>query len=864
MSRERLESRRLLSGNSSHEGTAAWILEMDPAAGFSDQELVQVLREDHRLEVVRGLGRPGLVLARAEGQSDQAVSHALARDARIHAFERDGQIQATALFPNEVDQGDFDQQYGLHNSGVVSGAALDADIDAPEAWSLTTGSRDVVVAVLDTGVDYTHADLYQNIWINQGEIPDFIKAQITDTDGLSRITFADLNADENAHIVVDRNDNGIIDAGDILDADSPWIDGVDADGNGRVDDLIGWDFHRATGSGDTKSSARRDPMDQHGHGTHVAGIIASQGNNELGTTGVTWEASLLVLKFLNEENSGFTSDAIEAINYLIDLKDAGTDIRLVNNSWQSQEGFSTILRGRLAEAGRKEILFVVGAGNGDFRNVGVNNDLRPVYPASYNLDNVISVAASAADDTLVPFFNFGPTTVDLAAPGLGIYSTRLGGGYQSQNGTSFSTAFVTGTAALLLSIPDLPKDATAVELRDAILSSVDAQCVSADDPLCSHVGKTATSGRLNVHKALQTDTFSPRASASDALQITTRGQHAFEIEILVQDDNPLDIASFGGSDFVVRRNGTTDIMPLQFLRTVETDNASTLHAIYRWSAPVGGWTDVDNGEYEILVGNYTDAAENRASATSSDGVVGVIHVSVPFEGQIVVDSTTDGMDSDPGDGQCRTAEGTCTLRAAVMESNATAENNTIVLVDETYRLTISGTMEDDAETGDLDIRSQGGRLTIVGGESTVLRSAQDDRVFDVHTGATLSLTGFRLTSVDPTAQIGGLVHNRGAVDMHGLELPRGHGDERRSNPQCQQWHDDNRLVRVCRHTLHDLWILMQSWRIVHIHDTEFLANTTDASGAAIHNFGRRNVGSSHTSPKPCGASRRRDSQYRQT
>ncbi len=281
-----------------------------------------------------------------------------------------------------------DQSYsllwGLNNRGQTGGLP-GADISAEAAWSITTGDRAVRVGVVDSGIDYTHPDLAANIWTNPGEIPG---------------------------------------------------NGIDDDHNGFVDDVHGWDFFNND----------NDPMDDFGHGTHVAGTIGAVGNNSIGVVGVDWQVSLVPLKFLNSSGHGATSSAVAAIDYASSL---GVDV--LNNSWGSYD-FSQTLMDAISAAGDSGVVFVAAAGN-----EGVSNDLVPFYPASYGLPNVISVAATTNYDNKAGFSNFGVSTVDLAAPGVDVFSTLPGGVYGPLSGTSMAAPLVSGVAALIRSLsPDIP------------------------------------------------------------------------------------------------------------------------------------------------------------------------------------------------------------------------------------------------------------------------------------------------------------------------------------------------------------------------------------------------------------------------
>jgi len=274
---------------------------------------------------------------------------------------------------------------------------------------------------------------------------------------------------------------GIIDTGiDYLHPDlvsNIWVNtgeiagnGIDDDNNGYIDDVHGYNFHNNDGN----------PMDDNGHGTHCAGTIGGMGNNGFGVVGVNWNVKMMGLKFLSASGSGYLSNAIKAINYATMM---GAD--LTSNSWGGG-GFSQSMYDAIYAANNAGILFVAAAGNS-----GLNADAQPMYPAAYNIPNVISVAATDSSDKLAYFSNYGATSVDLAAPGVGIISTYKDGQYASLSGTSMAAPHVSGAAALILSAHP---DYTYLQLKDALLNNV--------DPVSSLSGKVATGGRLNVYKAI--------------------------------------------------------------------------------------------------------------------------------------------------------------------------------------------------------------------------------------------------------------------------------------------------------------------------------------------------------------------------
>ena len=315
----------------------------------------------------------------------------------------------------------FGDQWALNNLGQDGGTER-ADIDALKAWLKTHGSEKVVVAVLDTGVDYTHKDLVSNMWTRPDSLPQYADDEL-----------------------------------------------------GSFDDLHGFDADANAG----------DPMDDNGHGTHCAGIIGAEGDNSEGIAGINWNVRIMPLKFLGRGGYGSTKNAIEAINYAIDRKQKGVNLRVINASWGSTQ-YSRALEDAIRAAGEQGILFVAAAGNSS-----TDNDKRAHYPSNFNLPNVISVAAVDRTDSLTSFSNFGAKTVHIAAPGRDIVSTWLKGAYRPASGTSMAAPQVSGVAALLLaSEPSL----SVAKLRERLLTTADKLDVLD--------GKVSSGGRLCATQAL--------------------------------------------------------------------------------------------------------------------------------------------------------------------------------------------------------------------------------------------------------------------------------------------------------------------------------------------------------------------------
>lgn len=422
-----------------------------------ESESVTSLQQEFQATTVEELPLIGAELWQVNGGiSSEAVQQQALNDPRIEYIEPNYLVSSLATSddpgilttseepsplatPNDLD---FSKLWGLHNTGQTSGKA-DADIDAPEAWNVTTGGNgDVVIAVIDTGVDYTHPDLAANMWKNTKEV-----------------------------------------AGN----------GKDDDGNGYVDDVYGYNF----------VSKKGDPMDDNLHGTHCAGTIAGVGNNSTGVAGVNWKAKIMAVKFLGATGGGSLSDAILAIQYAVKM-----GAKISSNSWGCVNCSSQALYDAIKATNAQGHLFIAAAGN----HAGNNDGTQVSYPSSYDLENIIAVAATDHLDALASFSGYGLKTVDLGAPGVNIYSTTPGKTYKSLNGTSMATPHVSGVAALLKAYkPEL----THLGIKERILKTV--------DPIPALNGKSVTGGRLNAYNAVNYGTTPPPTGIKARFQAVVQG-----------------------------------------------------------------------------------------------------------------------------------------------------------------------------------------------------------------------------------------------------------------------------------------------------------------------------------------------------
>jgi len=330
------------------------------------------------------------------------------------------------------DDPQFSSQWALHNE------ITDFDIDAPEGWDIEQGSPEVIIAVIDTGADYTHPDLAANIWHNPLEIPG---------------------------------------------------NGIDDDGNGYIDDVIGWDFVDAAGgaSDEDFEMPDNDPMDKHGHGTHVAGIAGAVSNNGLGIAGVAWNCKIMPVRAGYKTATGDgvleSDDAARAIVYA-----AENGAKIINLSWGDTQQ-SSIIEDAIDFAVSNGALVCAAAGN--------ENSNAPMYPASSANNGVIAVGATDNQDQRAYFSNYG-SWVDVSAPGVSIYSTYLNNGLRNMSGTSMATPIVSGVAALLFSHF---YDQSTIEVKNRIMRSADV--------INALAGANIISGRINLYSALTQEYNTP-------------------------------------------------------------------------------------------------------------------------------------------------------------------------------------------------------------------------------------------------------------------------------------------------------------------------------------------------------------------
>lgn len=443
----------------------------------------------------------------------QLPPHKKVRDAIIEAYKDSDVLYAEPNYIIQVNQ--------IPNDPVFSQLWGMEKIQAPQAWDITTGSSGIIIAVIDTGVDYNHEDISANMWTGP--------------------------------------------AGE-----------------------HGYDF----------CNNDADPMDDNGHGTHVAGTIGAVAGNNKGVAGVCWNVKIMALKFLNSSGSGYLSDAISAIQYAID-----NGAHILSNSWGGG-GYSQAIVDAIMAANDAGSLFVVSAGND-----GVNNDNYPHYPSNYEVQNIISVAASDQNDNLAPFSCYGQKSVDLAAPGVSILSTIPGNRYNSYSGTSMACPHVSGACGLIWA---KNPGWTNLQVKEKLLQSVDRPA--------SLEGKVLSGGRLNVLTVLGGGDSPPPEPPTQpqppAEEPAPAGQPDIEIE---PASIPLVQLAKGGSvtkTIKIKNTGTTDLV--YSIANENIDAVSELFPYEPEAAEAESEADtinIDNTEWHVVMNKRTGGVHRAFGGT---------------------------------------------------------------------------------------------------------------------------------------------------------------------------------------------------------------------------------------------------------
>ncbi|WP_409478661.1 S8 family serine peptidase [Pseudobdellovibrio sp. HCB154] len=420
----------------------------------------------------------GFVTQKISGQNIVVVKKAVfeTNDSAIKALNENPMVEiAEPNYIYKINKAPTDplyvQTWGLSNVGQADPknqvGVAGVDINAERAWEIQTGTREKIIAVIDTGIDYTHPDLVDNMWVNESE----------------------------------KNGKA----------------GVDDDNNGVVDDVYG--YNAITGTGNAK--------DDQGHGSHCAGTIGARANNGIGVAGVNWNVRMMAVKFLDAGGSGSLADAIKAIDYATKM-----GAHVMSNSWGGG-GFSQTLMDAIKRSNEAGAIFIAAAGN-EYNN----NDNSPTYPSTYQVENVMSVAAIDNRGAKADFSNYGKKTVHLGAPGVNVMSTT-GGSYKSFSGTSMATPHVAGVAALLwANEPNL----TAAQVKERLIATV--------RPLASMKGKTRTGGMVDAYGAL-TNTQAPPDANDPSNWATVAMNFASESPYKPNTDQTFEISVPGAKEFAI-------------------------------------------------------------------------------------------------------------------------------------------------------------------------------------------------------------------------------------------------------------------------------------------------------------------------
>lgn len=646
-----------------------WLLKLSDVDGAPQKQVKLVTKKLRRLGggavPLRQLGEDGLVLIRASGSFGK-LQKLMKRLGGFEYLEPDLRVHLSDTTPNDPE---FANQWDLLNTATPG-----ADIDATQAWDITTGDPNQIVADIDTGINLQHPDLVGNLWTNPGEIPG---------------------------------------------------NGIDDDHNGYIDDVHGWDF----------VSNDNTPNDEHGHGTHTAGTLAAVGNNGMGVTGVAWDVSLLPLKFIGGDGNGSTSDAVAAINYCTDLRRRGFNIRVSNNSWGADGGYSQSLYDAIKANGEAGMLFVTAAGN-EGVNIDAQADQSLFYPAAFDLPNIISVASTDSSDRRSSFSNWGSTSVDLGAPGTLIRSTTSDGGYGYMSGTSMASPHVAGVAALAFAIS--PPNTDIQTIKSAIFNG--------SDSIASMQDITVTGKRLNAFGTLMQLPLNVLSATPGDGQVISDLPRDFMLHF----SHPLDGGSVDASDLTVNGIAADSVAILGTEDLQFHFNASPVAAqgLEQMAMAAGAVQRSDGLGVQAFADSFRyDAVVMHVDSTVPSGMAQPPLTAI----DVHLNEAVDPASVDAGD--LRLSRGSVT--------------GATVLDPQTIRFLVGGL---DSEAN-ITIQMPAGALTdAFGNPSAGYFGALE---LDVNTVAYPAWPAGALTSLDPPAPMAGMVNDPTDVDQFTVSLKAG-------------------------------------------------------------------------------------------
>jgi subtilisin family serine protease len=610
-------------------------------------------------------------------------------------------------------------------------------INVPKAWNVTTGSNEVIVADTDTGIAYNVPSLYDNVWINQAEIPSTVLLNLTDVYHNGVITFTDLNAvvngvkvNQGPGKIKDSNSDGIITATDLLAPASigGWADGSTQDGDTTTpDDLIGWNF---AAIGTSTPNGTNNPIDQNGHGTFTAGEIGAVGNNGIGVVGVEWNAQIMPVQFMNSSGSGTDTAAAEAIEYAVNH-----GAKVINASWGGS-GVDATIAAAIQYADQAGVIVVAAAGNN-----GTDDDNSSTWfsPASYSVDypNLISVAATDSNGDLASWSDYGITSVQLAAPGVNVYGAENNGTYGTDSGTSMAAPLVTGTIALVEAAH--PTWSTS-QVIDAVLDT------TTPDP--NLVGKVTTGGIVNATAAVaNTDGPCVVSASPDGSVNSSSGLSSVSLKFN-EEINP---AIFTPSQ--VTLTGPAGTISAVTITPVSGSNDHEFTIAFPTQTAAGTYGLKVGPDIQDWYGNDMNQNRNGVNGESSDAFVATIRQTAPGSSDLlsitgIPSAVTAGTSKTFTVTALRSSGGTDTGYVGTIEFSST-DSQAILPSSYTFIAGNDGTFTFHVTFKTAGIQA----ITATNAANAAIIGTEDNIIVQAAAASSLKITGFATTEIAGTPEM---------------------------------------------------------------------------------------------------------------